>query len=91
MAFRSLPPRTFDLRPSETRLDDANHTVRDLILKVKDGLERAIVFVGPKMRAGFRLDELRSDAKPTPPPCARLPLEHNERRVAGDGEQPFDS
>ena len=42
-----LAPRTFDLRPLQARLDDAHHSIGDLILEIEDVLQRAVELVGP--------------------------------------------
>jgi hypothetical protein len=46
----------------QARLDRTDDVARDLILHGEDVAERAVVALGPDMRAGFRLDQLRGDA-----------------------------
>ena len=48
----------------QRRLDDASNADRDLLLQFEYVFERAVEAVGPQVRAGFRLDQLRGDAHP---------------------------
>ena len=48
----------------QRRLDDADNADRHLLLQFKYVFERTVKAVGPKMRAGFRFDQLRGDAHP---------------------------
>ena len=41
-AIRALTARAFDFRPLKARLDDADHLVRDSILKVENVREAAV-------------------------------------------------
>ena len=64
MVGRSAERR--DLGGLQGRLDDARHADRDLVLKVEDIFQRAVEALGPQMRAGHRVDQLRRDAHPVP-------------------------
>ena len=57
--------RTGGLGGLQCRLDDAGDARRHLVLKLEDIFERAVEAVGPEMRAGRRVDQLRGDAHPT--------------------------
>ena len=56
--------RPADFSGLQRRFDDAGNARRDLVLKVEDIFERAIEAVGPEMRAGERVDQLRGDPHP---------------------------
>jgi hypothetical protein len=51
-----------DLRGAQARLDRANDRQSDLVLQREYIVERTVIALGPKMRAGLRLDELCGDA-----------------------------
>ncbi len=59
-----LSPGAFDLRALQAGLDDADDLVGDLVLQVENVFQRAVVAVGPQMRPGRGLDQLRRDAHP---------------------------
>jgi len=59
-----LPGHATDLACLQRRLDDSGNVGRDLILKLEHVFERTVEPVGPQMRAGLRLDQLRRDAHP---------------------------
>jgi hypothetical protein len=44
------------------RLDDAGNADRHLVLKLEDVFQETVEPVGPEMRAGRRVDQLRADA-----------------------------
>ena len=46
------------------RIDDAGNTGRDFVLEVEHVSEQAVETVGPKVGAGFGIDQLRRDADP---------------------------
>src|SRR6516164_3645613 len=49
----------------QRRLDDAGDAGRDLVLQLEDIFERTVEAVGPQMRPGQRVDQLRRDAHPS--------------------------
>ena len=65
-ALRSFPAGPLDLQFSETWLDDADHPIGNLILKIKYVLRCAVEFIGPEMGAGLGFDQLRRDAHRAP-------------------------
>ena len=46
----------------QSRLDDAGHADRHVVLKLEDLFQGTVEPLGPKMRAGRRIDQLRADA-----------------------------
>ena len=46
----------------QCRLDDPGDADGHLVLKLEDVFQRAVETVGPEMRAGLRVDQLRGDA-----------------------------
>ena len=64
-AVSLLSRRALDLGLAQFRLDRANDTARDLLLKREDVVERAVETVGPDMCAGCRIDQLAGDANST--------------------------
>jgi hypothetical protein len=61
VAGRSLG-RSADFRSSQCRFDDPSHTDRHLVLQLENIFEGAVEALGPQMRAGFSLNQLRRDA-----------------------------
>ena len=57
-------PGAFDFRAPKARFHDADHPVRDLVLKVEDVRHGAVEPFGPKMRPGFRFEQLRVEPDP---------------------------
>ena len=71
-AFGPLALRALDLGAAKVRLDDSDDGRRDPVLQIEHVFERAVELVGPDMRAGLGLDQLRRDPQPgrrlrTPP------------------------
>jgi hypothetical protein len=62
--FRPLPLDPLDLGRPEGRLDCRDRADRDLVMQRKNVVERAVVTLGPDMRAALRLNQLRGDAHP---------------------------
>jgi hypothetical protein len=62
-AFRPLAARPFDLRFLNARLDNSNHSLRDLILKLENLFQFVVELVGPEMRAALSFNKLRCDAQ----------------------------
>ena len=65
--------RAADLGGLQRRFDDADNAYRHLVLKLEHVFERAVEPVGPKMRAGEGIDQLRGDAHPVPALAHRKP------------------
>ena len=63
-AFGRLARSALDLRQPQPRFDRTDDAGGDLILQVKDVIERAIETVGPDVIAGDRVDQLPGDAHP---------------------------
>src|SRR6516165_6560559 len=57
--------RTSGFGSLQGRLDDPCDTDRNLVLQFENVFERAVEAIGPKMRAGLRLDQLRGDPHAT--------------------------
>jgi hypothetical protein len=49
---------------AQARLDRADDAQGNLVLQFEDVVERAVISLGPDMRAGRGLDQLRSDTDP---------------------------
>jgi hypothetical protein len=63
-ALGRLARGPLDLGLLELRRDRADHARRHLILQIENVLDAAVEMVGPQMRAGRNIDELRGDAHP---------------------------
>ena len=61
--LRPLAARALDLGKSDRRLQRPCNPLGDLVLQVKDVLERAINAIGPDVRAAGRIDQLHGDAQ----------------------------
>src|ERR1700744_991702 len=66
--IRPFALHPFDFGLSQARLDGAEHTQRDFVLKRKDVLQLPLVTLAPKMAGALGLDQLSTD----PNPVARL-------------------
>src|SRR5207237_7821826 len=62
--FRALAPGALDLGVAQARLDRADDAQGNLVLQFEDVVERAVISLGPDMRAGRGLDQLRGDTDP---------------------------
>ena len=61
---RLLGDRSSLLRPLDFGGDDRRDAMGDLVLKVEDVLDLAVVALRPQMMPGGRVDQLRGDAQP---------------------------
>src|ERR1700685_4483424 len=60
--FRTFAFDALDLSFTQARFDRADDVQGDFVLESKNIIERAIVFFGPNMNAGFGLDQLAGNA-----------------------------
>jgi hypothetical protein len=67
--FRALASGALDFRLAEVGFDGADDVEGQFILQFEDVAQRAVVALGPDMRAGFSFDQLRSDADPVAGPA----------------------
>ena len=63
-ALRPLAAGQRDLGRADRRAHGAGDALGDLVLEVEEVVDDAVVAVGPEMRAGNGVDELRGDAHP---------------------------
>ena len=74
-AFRPLAAGKRDLGHVDRGADGAGDPLGDVILEVEEVVDDAVVAVGPEMRAGNGVDELRRDADAVAG-LAHAPFEH---------------
>ena len=60
--MRSLVGQAAGLDRFQGRLDDTGYGDRHLVLQLEDVFHETVEPVGPEMRAGHRVDQLRADA-----------------------------
>lgn len=84
--FGTLAARPLDLGLADLRLDPSDHGLGDLVLEIEDVGGRAVELLGPDMRAGDPVDQLRADANavagPPDAPFEKIPDAEFLRRLA---------